>query len=69
MSDWQPEDSTEQADHGIVDVVDDDKSGRKIIVVSACKFPAKKYFDNQRFLRFYIITLEQLVAYSQNSGT
>ena len=42
---------TDQAEHGIVDVVGDDKAGRKIIVVSACKFPANKDFDNQRFLK------------------
>ena len=40
---------TDQAEHGIVDVVGDDKAGRKIIVVSACKFPANRDFDNQRF--------------------
>ena len=45
------EDYSDIAQHGIVDVVGDDKSGRKIIVVSACKFPPNKSFDNQRFLR------------------
>ena len=45
------EDFTDLADLGIVDVVGDDKGGRKIIVVSACKLPANKGFDNQRFLR------------------
>ena len=50
-----PEESTEDfsdlADLGIVDVVGDDKGGRKIIVVSACRLPGNKGFDNQRFLR------------------
>ena len=48
---WKNKDFTDQAEHGIVDVVGDDKAGRKIIVVSACKFPANRDFDNQRFLR------------------
>ena len=43
------------AEHGIVEVVGDDKSGRKIIVVSACKLPPNKNFDNQRFLRLISI--------------
>ena len=46
------EDFTDLADLGIVDVVGDDKGGRKIIVVSACKLPGNKGFDNQRFLRW-----------------
>ena len=45
------EDFSDFADLGIVDVVGDDKGGRKIIVVSACKLPGNKGFDNQRFLR------------------
>ena len=47
------EDFADLAKHGIVDVVGDDNGGRKIIVVSACRFPANKTFDNQRFLRFF----------------
>lgn len=43
------------AEHSIVEVVGDDKSGRKIIVVSACKLPPNKNFDNQRFLRLVSI--------------
>ena len=43
------------AEHGIVEVVGDDKSGRKIIVVSACKLPPNKNFDNQHFLRLVSI--------------
>ena len=45
------EEFSDLAELGIVDVVGDDKGGRKIIVVSACKLPANKGFDNQRFLR------------------
>ena len=52
ISDVSIEDFRDLAEHGIVDVVGDDKGGRKIIVVSACKLPASKDFDNQRFLRF-----------------
>ena len=52
ISDVSIEDFSDLAEHGIVDVVGDDKGGRKIIVVSACKLPANKDFDNQRFLRF-----------------
>ena len=52
ISDESMEDFTDLAELGIVDVVGDDKGGRKIIVVSACKLPANKAFDNQRFLRF-----------------
>ena len=48
------EDFSDIAEYGIVDVVGDDKGGRKIIVVSACKFPANKHFDNQRFLRYLL---------------
>ena len=47
------EDFTDLAKHRIVDVVGDDMGGRKIIVVSACRFPANKTFDNQRFLRYF----------------
>jgi len=55
------EDYSDIAQHGIVDVVGDDKSGRKIIVVSACKFPPNKSFDNQRFLRYLMLTLDTYV--------
>lgn len=55
------EDFTDLADLGIVDVVGDDKGGRKIIVVSACKLPHSKNFDNQRFLRYLMATLDQYV--------
>lgn len=55
------EDYRDIAEHGIVDVVGDDKGGRKIIVVSACKLPSNKNFDNQRFLRYLMLTLDQYV--------
>ena len=44
-------DYSDIAKHGIVEVMGDDKAGRKIIVVSACKLPSNKSFDSQRFLR------------------
>jgi len=55
------EDFSDIAEHGIVEVVGDDKEGRKIIVVSACKLPANKDFDSQRFLRYMMVTLDQYV--------
>eukprot|EP00092_Neocalanus_flemingeri_P033272 GFUD01036183.1.p1 GENE.GFUD01036183.1~~GFUD01036183.1.p1 ORF type:complete len:520 (+),score=159.53 GFUD01036183.1:131-1690(+) len=55
------EDFSDLSEYGIVDVVGDDKGGRKIIVVSACKFPPNKSFDNQRFLRYLMATLDQYV--------
>jgi len=55
------EDFSDLTDLGIVDVVGDDKGGRKIIVVSACKLPPNKDFDNQRFLRYLMTTLDQFV--------
>jgi len=50
------------AEHGIVEVCGDDNQGRKIIVVSACKLPPNKNFDNRRFLRYLILTLEKYVT-------
>ena len=47
------EDFADLAKHGIVDVVGDDKGGRKIVVISACRFPSNKIFNNQRFLRLF----------------
>jgi len=61
FKDESVEDFSDIAEHGIVDVVGDDKGGRKIIVVSACKLPAKKDFDSQRFLRYLMATLDQYV--------
>jgi len=49
------------AAYGIVDVVGDDTGGRKIIVVSASKFPAHKHFNNECFLRYLMATLDQYV--------
>ena len=49
------------AAHGIVEVVGDDKAGRKIIVVSACKLPKNKNFDYQRFLKYLMVALDQYV--------
>lgn len=49
-----------------MDVVGDDKGGRKIIVVSACKLPPNKNFDNQRFLRLIpILMREEMIKMSR----
>ena len=45
-------DYSDIAKHGIVEVVGDDKGGRKIIIVSACKLPPNKELDNTRFLKY-----------------
>ena len=45
------EDYSDIEKHGIVEVVGDDKGGRKIIMVSACMLPPNKELDNQKFLR------------------
>jgi len=55
------EDFSDLSDLGIVDVVGDDKGGRKIIVVSACKLPGNRGLDNQKFLRYLMATLDQYV--------
>ena len=48
------EDYSDIEKHGIVEVVGDDKGGRKIIMVSACMLPPNKELDNQKFLRWDI---------------
>ncbi|XP_023343740.1 rho GTPase-activating protein 8 isoform X2 [Eurytemora carolleeae] len=55
------EDFTDIAELGIIEVLGDDRSGRKIITASACKLPGNKSFDNQRFLRYVVFTLDQYV--------
>jgi len=55
------EDFSDLASLGILDVVGDDKGGRKIVVVAACRLPGNKGFDNQRFLRYLMATLDQYV--------
>jgi len=55
------EDFTDIAEHGIIEVLGDDRSGRKIITAAACKLPSNKAFDNQRFLRYIVFTLDQYV--------
>jgi len=61
FEDESAEDFSDIASHGIVEVVGDDKGGRKIIVVSACKLPPNKDFDSQHFLRYLMATLDQYV--------
>lgn len=55
------EDFTDLQELGVVEVLGDDRSGRKIITAAACKLPNNKNFDNQRFLRFLVFTLDQYV--------
>jgi len=61
------DDFSDISEHGIVEVVGDDKGGNKIIVVSACKLPPNKdrdgsaKLDFQRFLRYLMFTLDQYV--------
>jgi len=67
FSEAKDEDFSDIAEHGIVEVLGDDKGGNKIIVVSACNIPASKPkdgvpgFDHQRFLRYLMFTLDQYV--------
>jgi hypothetical protein len=43
---FEDEDFTDIARHGIVEVVGDDAAGRKIIVISACKYASNDvYYD------------------------
>jgi len=55
------EDYSDIEKHGIVEVVGDDKGGRKIIMVSACMLPPNKELDNQKFLRYLKVTLDRYV--------
>lgn len=55
------EDFNDIADLGIIEVLGDDRSGRKIIMAAACKLPANKHFDNEKFLRYIVYTLDQYV--------
>jgi len=67
LLDATEDDFSDIAEHGIVEVVGDDKGGNKIIVVSACKLPPNKHrdgtvnFDSHRFLRYLMFTLDQYV--------
>ena len=47
----QVDDFADVAKYGIVDVVGDDRGGRKVIVVSACRLPSNKVLDHNRLLR------------------
>lgn len=48
----QVDDFADVAKYGIVDVVGDDRGGRKVIVVSACRLPSNKVLDHDRLLRY-----------------
>ena len=45
---------------GMIDVVGDDKAGRRIIVVAACRFPDSKDLDTKSFIRFIIPVINKL---------
>ena len=45
------EDFTDISSLDIVDVVGDDRAGRPVIVVYACRLPNKNTFDHDKFLR------------------
>jgi len=55
------EDFSDIAELGILEVLGDDRSGRKIITAAACKLPGNKVLNNDRFLRYIVYTLDQYV--------
>ncbi|GAB6018723.1 hypothetical protein CHUAL_000399 [Chamberlinius hualienensis] len=57
----EAQDFSDIAKYGIVEVAGDDYSGRKVIVISACKLPSNKTFDHDRFFRYLMYTLDQYV--------
>jgi len=46
---------------GIFEVAGDDKFGRKVIILSACKLPSNKAFDHSKFIRYMRSILDQYV--------
>ena len=56
LVDHEEDVSKEEVYKGLIDVVGDDKAGRRIIVVSACRFPDIKDLDSKCFIR-YIMTV------------
>ncbi|PAA53546.1 hypothetical protein BOX15_Mlig005901g2 [Macrostomum lignano] len=46
---------------GIIQVVGDDRLGRKVIIFSACRLPPAENLDHQRLLKYIINTLSQYV--------
>jgi len=44
-----------------VDVVGDDRAGRPLVVVYACRLPSNKTFDHEKFLRYLMHTLNKFV--------
>jgi len=55
------DDFSDIAELGILEVLGDDRSGRKIITAAACKLPGNKLLDHDRFLRYIVYTLDQYV--------
>jgi len=51
------------ASRGIIEVVGDDDSGCKVVVISACRFPCNKSFDHAKFLRYLTHTLDGYVNF------
>lgn len=54
-------DFSDIAKHGIVEVAGDDKYGRKVIVISACRLPSNKMFNHDKFFKYLMHTLDQYV--------
>ncbi|PAA58738.1 hypothetical protein BOX15_Mlig029893g3 [Macrostomum lignano] len=46
---------------GVIQVVGDDRLGRKVIIFSACRLPPSNTLDHQRLLKYIINTLNQYV--------
>lgn len=42
---------------GIVDVSGDDRYGRKVISISACKLPSNKSYDHHLLLQYVLLTI------------
>ena len=60
--DHEEDGSKEEEYKGMIDVVGDDKAGRRIIVVAACRFPDNKDLDTKSFIRFIINSCHWLVC-------
>jgi len=54
-------DFSDIASRGILEVVGDDAGGRKIILISACRFPSDRSLDFDRFLKYLTYELEKYV--------
>uniref|UniRef100_A0A1I8F4W1 SAM-dependent methyltransferase n=1 Tax=Macrostomum lignano TaxID=282301 RepID=A0A1I8F4W1_9PLAT len=45
---------------GVIQVVGDDRLGRKVIIFSACRLPPSNTLDHQRLLKYIINTLNHV---------